>query len=154
VYLLAFLWHQKQQQMKNPQRSTALSIEKDRTNILLGFSSWINEKKLAFWIISLGMIVMLLWAGSFKLTAPGAEGIAPLVSNSPLISWQAKLLGTYGSSDLIGITEYMAAILMITGFFKPLAGIIGGAIAVVMFFITSTMLITTPGTLVSVNGIS
>jgi hypothetical protein len=38
-----------------------------------------------FLVTSIGMIVMLLWAGSYKMTAPGAEGIVPLVSNSPLI---------------------------------------------------------------------
>ena len=41
---------------------------------------------------------------------------------------------------------------MIVGMFKPQAGIIGAAIAVVMFFITSTMVITTPGALTPVNG--
>ena len=121
---------------------------------LLSFSSWINRNNLAFWVISIGMIVMLLWAGSFKMTVPGADGITPLVSNSPLISWQFKLLGVYHGSDLIGLTEWVAAILMIIGFFKPQAGIIGGSIAVVMFFVTSTMLITTPGALINVNGIS
>ena len=43
---------------------------------------------------------MLLWAGSYKMTAPGAEGIIPLVSNSPLISWHFKLFGSYFGSDL------------------------------------------------------
>jgi uncharacterized membrane protein YkgB len=139
--------------MKNSSLSTTQAINQDQANILLSLSSWINVKNLAFWVISIGMIVMLLWAGSFKLTATGAEGIAPLLNNSPFISWQVKLLGIYHTSDFIGITEYIAAILMIIGLFKPQAGIIGGAIAVVMFFVTTTMLITTPGTLVSVNGI-
>ena len=97
---------------------------------------------------------MLLWAGSYKMTAPGAEGIIPLVSNSPLISWHFKLLGPYVGSDLIGLTEIIAALLIITGNFKPKAGIVGGLIASVMFFITSTMVITTPGAIISVKGMS
>jgi uncharacterized membrane protein YkgB len=36
---------------------------------------------------------------------------------------------------------------------RPKAGIIGGLIASVMFFITSTMVITTPGAIISVPGI-
>jgi uncharacterized membrane protein YkgB len=100
----------------------------------------------------MGMIVMLLWAGSYKMTAPGAEGIVPLVSNSPLIFWHFKLFGPYIGSDLIGITEIIAAILIITGYFRPKAGILGGLIAVVMFATTSTMVITTPGTTASVHG--
>jgi uncharacterized membrane protein YkgB len=41
---------------------------------------------------------------------------------------------------------------MIAGYLKPEAGIIGGLIATVMFFITSTMVITTPGAIVAVHG--
>lgn len=114
---------------------------------------WVGTRNVPFLITSIGMIVMLLWAGSYKMTAPGAEGIVPLVANSPLISWHFKLFGTYLGSDLIGLTEVVAALLLITGYFKPKAGIVGGLIAVLMFFITSTMVITTPGTVVPVNGI-
>jgi uncharacterized membrane protein YkgB len=96
---------------------------------------------------------MLLWAGSYKMTAPGAEGIIPLVSNSPLIWWHFKLLGPYVGSDVIGLTEFTAAILFIAGYVRPQAGIVGGFIATLMFFITSTMFITTPGTIISVPGI-
>ena len=96
---------------------------------------------------------MLLWAGSYKMTAPGAEGIIPLVSNSPLISWYFKLFGPYLGSDLIGLTEWTAAILISIGYLKPKAGIIGGFIAAVMFLTTSSMLITTLGSIIAVHGI-
>jgi reactive chlorine resistance protein C len=119
---------------------------------LLQLSSWISDRNIPFLITSIGMIAMLLWAGSYKMTAPGAEGIVPLVSNSPLISWHFKVFGIYTGSDLIGLTEVIAALLIITGYFKPKAGIIGGMIAAVMFFVTSTMVITTPGAIISVKG--
>jgi uncharacterized membrane protein YkgB len=120
---------------------------------LTKLAAWINDRNIPFLITSIGMVVMLLWAGSFKMTAPGAEGIVPLVSNSPLISWHFKLFGPYIGSDLIGLTEITAAILMIAGYFRPRAGIVGGLIATVMFFTTSTMVITTPGAIISVPGI-
>jgi uncharacterized membrane protein YkgB len=120
---------------------------------LTRLAAWINDRNIPFLVTSIGMIVMLLWAGSFKMTAPGAEGIVPLVSNSPLISWHFKLFGPYIGSDLIGLTEISAAILMIVGYFRPRAGIVGGLIATVMFFTTSTMVITTPGAIISVPGI-
>lgn len=66
-----------------------------------------------------GMIVMLLWAGSFKMTRPGAEGIIPLVSNSPLIWWHFKVFGPYVGSDLIGLTEWLCAVLIIVGYLDP-----------------------------------
>jgi len=120
---------------------------------LTELAAWINDRKIPFLISSAGMVVMLLWAGAYKMTRPGAEGIVPLVSNSPLISWHFKLFGPYIGSDLIGLTEIIAALLIIAGYVRPKAGILGGLIASAMFFITSTMFITTPGTTISVHGI-
>jgi uncharacterized membrane protein YkgB len=120
---------------------------------LTKLAALIDGRNIPFLIISAGMIVMLLWAGSYKLTAPGAEGIVPLVSNSPLTSWHFKLLGPYIGSDVIGLTEIAAAILIIAGYVKPQAGIIGGIITTLMFFVTSTMVITTPGAIIAVHGI-
>jgi uncharacterized membrane protein YkgB len=120
---------------------------------LVQLAAWIDDHNVAFLIISIGMIVMLLWAGSFKMTRPGAEGIIPLVSNSPLIWWQFTVFGPYVGSDLIGVTEWLCAALIIVGYFRPKAGILGGLIGVVIFFTTSTMLITTPGAIISVPGI-
>jgi len=123
-------------------------------NLIIKLSLWVTKQNLPFVVISIGMVVMLLWAGAYKMTVPGADGIVPLVSNNPLISWHFKLFGVYHGSDLIGLTEVIAAILIIIGMFKPQAGIIGAIIAVSMFFITSTMVITTPGALINVNGIN
>jgi len=83
---------------------------------LTKLAAWTSDRDVPFLITSIGMIVMLLWAGSYKMTAPGAEGIIPLVSNSPLISWHFKLFGPYIGSDLIGLTEITAAMLIITGY--------------------------------------
>ena len=123
-------------------------------NVIIKFAEWITKQNLPFLVISIGMIVMLLWAGAYKMTVPGVDGIIPLVNNSPLISWHFKLFGVYHGSDLIGLTEVSAAVLLIIGMLKPHAGVIGGAIAMIMFFITSTMLITTPGALTNVNGVN
>jgi reactive chlorine resistance protein C len=134
---------------KNTDANASISAQSKLTKL----AAWVINRNVPFLITSIGMIVMLLWAGSYKMTAPGAEGIVPLVSNSPLISWHFKLFGTYVGSDLIGLTEITAATFIIIGYFKPKAGIIGGLIAALMFFVTSTMVITTPGAIVPVNGI-
>jgi len=128
-------------------------LSKDAKSNLTKLAAWINDRNIPFLITSIGMVVMLLWAGSFKMTAPGAEGIVPLVSNSPLIWWHFKLFGPYIGSDIIGLTEWVAAILIIAGYIRPKAGIVGGFIATLMFFTTSSMLITTPGAIISVPGI-
>jgi uncharacterized membrane protein YkgB len=145
-------------------RVAATKRKESTMNRLIGFSAgtesnltklaaWIDDRNIPFLITSIGMIIMLLWAGSFKMTTPGAEGIIPLVSNSPLIWWHFKLFGSYIGSDLIGLTEWLAAVLIIAGYFRPKAGIVGGLILTGMFFTTSTMLITTPGAIISVPGI-
>jgi uncharacterized membrane protein YkgB len=136
-----------------PSQASSAGPSKSAKSSLTRLAAWINDHNVAFLVSSIGMIVMLLWAGSCKLTAPGAEGIIPLVSNSPLISWHFKLFGPYIGSDIIGSTEIAAAMLYIAGYFRPKAGVIGGLITTMMFFTTSTMLITTPGTTTSVHGI-
>src|SRR4051794_39554237 len=118
---------------------SSADLSKTATSALTKVAAWTRDRNIPFLITSIGMIVMLLWAGSYKMTAPGAEGIVPLVSNSPLISWHFRVFGPYIGSDLIGLTEIAAALLMIAGYLKPKAGIVGGLIASVMFFITSTM---------------
>jgi uncharacterized membrane protein YkgB len=137
-----------------PQESVSIfhrtCIAKSRITRL---AMWIRDRNVSFLVTSIGMIVMLLWAGSYKMTAPGAEGIIPLVSNSPLIWWHFKLFGPYLGSDIIGLTEMTAALLIIAGYVRPKAGIIGGLITTLMFFITSTMVITTPGAVIAVQGI-
>lgn len=50
--------------------------EGGRSNVVR-LAVWTNDRKIPFLICSVGMIVMLLWAGSYKMTAPGAEGIVP-----------------------------------------------------------------------------
>ena len=137
-----------------PDPVSAAGLFRNAKSNLTKIAAWINDREIPFLVISAGLIVMLLWAGSYKMTAPGAEGIVPLVAHSPLISWHFKVFGPYIGADLIGITEMLAAILIITGYAQPKAGIIGGLIASLMFFTTSTMFITTPGTIIAVSGIS
>lgn len=105
--------------------SSSVSLRNAKSK-LTKLAAWINDRNIPFLISSIGMVVMLLWAGSYKMTVPGAEGIVPLVSNSPLISWHFRLFGPYLGSDLIGLTEWAAAILISIGYLKPKAGIIGG----------------------------
>jgi uncharacterized membrane protein YkgB len=132
---------------------TSIKFLTKAENTLTKLAAWVSDHNIPFLVTSIGMIVMLLWAGSFKMTAPGAEGIVPLVSNSPLVWWHFKLFGPYIGSDIIGVTEWLAALLIIAGYFKPKAGILGGLVTTVMFFTTSTMILTTPGAIISVPGI-
>jgi uncharacterized membrane protein YkgB len=131
---------------------SSTDLPKNAKSTLTKVAAWINDSDISFLVISIGMIVMLLWAGSFKMTPSGSEAITPWVTHNPLISWHFKVFGPYIGSDIIGSTEMTAALLFIVGYFKAKAGIAAGLITTAMFFITSTMFITTPGTIVSIHG--
>lgn len=135
-------------------RGNALFAERSRSvnSKLTAIAAWVDNRNLPFLFLTTGMIVMLLWAGLFKMTSLGAEGITPLVVHNPLISWQFKLFGPYIGSDIIGLTELTAAILFILGYFRAYAGILGAFVTTLMFFITSTMIATTPGAIISFHG--
>jgi uncharacterized membrane protein YkgB len=151
--------------MSQIQSNQAISVEKqdlivsaelfkNANSNITKIAAWISDRNIPFLVSSIGMIVMLLWAGSYKMTRLGAEGIIPLVSHSPLIFWHFLLFGPYIGSDIIGLTEITAAILFIIGYFKPKAGIIAGLITTFMFFTTSSMIMTTPGAIIAVPGIA
>lgn len=93
-----------------------------------------------------GSLVFLLgmW-GAFKFASFEAEGIHPLVSNSPLLSWLYPLLGVRGTSDLIGVVEITAALLIATRRWWPALSAVGSLIATGTFLITLSFLVTTPG---------
>ncbi len=136
--------------LKSPQQ--VMTSEQTANSTLIRIALWISHRDLPFLVSSIGMIIMLLWAGAFKMTTPGAEGIIPLVSNSPLIWWHFKLFGPYIGSDIIGLTEVTAAVLFVVGFVRPKAGLVGAFITTLMFFITSTMLLSTPGATIGWKG--
>jgi uncharacterized membrane protein YkgB len=92
-----------------------------------------------------GLAALLLLWGGFKFAAFEAEAIRPLVANSPLLSWLYQLLGTRGTSTLIGVVEVTAALLLCTRRWTPGLSAIGSLIAAAIFLVTLSFLITTPG---------
>ena len=44
-------------------------------SVLTKIAAVVADRNVPFLVCSIGLIVMLLWAGRFKMTAPGAEGI-------------------------------------------------------------------------------
>src|ERR1700746_4010563 len=64
-------------------------------SVLTKIAAFVTDRNIPFLVCSIGMIVMLLWAGKFKMTAPGAEGILPLVSPNPLVRLQFTIFLSY-----------------------------------------------------------
>jgi uncharacterized membrane protein YkgB len=95
--------------------------------------------------IRYGLVLVLLWIGAMKFTAYEAEGIAGLVSNSPLMSWAYQLLSVRQFSSLIGVTELLIAVMIAARPLAPKLSALGSVLAVGMFLTTLSFLFSTPG---------
>jgi uncharacterized membrane protein YkgB len=102
-------------------------------------------------LLRYGLVGLLVLWGAFKFAAFEAEGIRPLVENSPLLRWLYPLLGVRGASSLIGVVELTAALLICTRRWKPLLAAVGSLLAAGTFLVTLSFLVTTPGVLQITN---
>jgi hypothetical protein len=59
-----------------------------------------------------GLVITLLSIGVLKFTACEAQGIQPLVANSPLMFWLYRIFSLQGVSNLIGLIEIVVALLI------------------------------------------
>ena len=96
-------------------------------------------------ILRYGLAFMLLWIGALKFAAYEAEGIKPLIENSPLVSWLYAFLSVGQAAALIGITEIVLAVLILTRPVAPRWSAIGSLGVIVMSLITLSFVLTTPG---------
>jgi uncharacterized membrane protein YkgB len=92
----------------------------------------------------IGIILPLLFIGGLKFTAPEVEALEPLISSAPWLAWLYPLLGKAGASYFLGVVEILAALLLMASLWSPRTGVAGGALAALIFFVTSTLLIIHP----------
>ncbi len=108
-------------------------------------SKAIQLQNIGAFIIRYGLVAILLWVGMLKFFAYEAEGIKPLVENNFLMSWGYDLMSVQGFSYVIGFIEIVLALLILTRSFNPKLSAIGSVGAIIMFLITLTFVLTTPG---------
>jgi len=99
-----------------------------------------------------GLVLVLGWIGAMKFTAYEANGIQPLVANSPLMSWVYLLFSVRVFSALLGIVEIAIAVMIALRPVSATISAIGNAFAVVMFLTTVSFLVSTPGWEPSLGG--
>ena len=56
-------------------------------------------------IVRYGLVIVLAWYGGLKFMTYEAEGIVPLVSDSPFMSWVYDVFSVYTFSALLGVFE-------------------------------------------------
>jgi uncharacterized membrane protein YkgB len=92
-----------------------------------------------------GLVIVIAWFGVLKFTEYEANGIYPLVSESPFMSWLYGIFSVYTFSVLLGVFEVAAAVLLAVKPWWPRLSILGSLLAIVLFIATVSFLFTTPG---------
>ena len=98
------------------------------------------------------IVLVLVWIGAMKFTAYEAGAIEPLVASSPLMSWLYAIFSVQATSNLIGVAEIAAGVLIAVRPWSAIACVAGSLIAIATFVVTLTFLFSTPGWEPSLGG--
>jgi uncharacterized membrane protein YkgB len=103
-------------------------------------------------IVRYGLVIVLLWYGGLKFMRYEAEGIVPLVSESPFMSWVYDIFSVSTFSALLGVFEIAAAALLAVKPWWPKLSVGGSLLSVVLFVSTISFMFTTPGVFEAAQG--
>ena len=92
------------------QRATAMSSLGVRPESAA--SAGIKAESFGLQVVRYSLVLVLVWIGAMKFTAYEAGAIQPLVANSPLISWLYAIFSVQATSNLIGMAEIAAGVLI------------------------------------------
>ena len=109
-------------------------------------------RRLGEFLIRYGLVLVLGWIGAMKFTAYEAAGIKALVETSPLMSWMYKVFSLQATSNIIGVTEIAAAVLIAIRPLSAKLSAVGSVLAVCTFLATLTFLFSLPGWEKSLGG--
>jgi uncharacterized membrane protein YkgB len=109
-------------------------------------------KKIGAFLLRYGLVLVLGWIGAMKFTAYEAAGIQGLVASSPLMSWMYKVFSLQATSNIIGVAEITAALLIAIRPISAKLSAIGSVIAALTFLATLSFLFSLPGWEKSLGG--
>ncbi|WP_444942920.1 DUF417 family protein [Microbulbifer sp. ZKSA006] len=125
--------------------------------LVLGIT-WLYRDSLSpqklIWLNYFPVGLVLLWIGGMKFTALEAQGIESLVSTSPLLSWLYNLFSVQTASNLIGIYDLVALIVLALGIYIRKLFCLGVLLCAAVFITTQTFLYTFSGSWVSPGQLS
>lgn len=136
---------------------------------MINLYRWLANSQQGFInFIRIALFIVMAWIGGLKSVQYEADGIVPLVANSPLMSffyhhpeeykahenkegqvvtanieWN-KSNGTYLFSYFLGTVIVAIGTLTLLGIWFPSIGVLGGLLTFVMSLVTLSFLITTP----------
>ena len=94
------------------------------------------------------LAIIYAWFGGMKFTDYEAQGLVPLVENSPLLGWFYALLSVRGFSNFLGLVELSIGLLIVLRFVSPIFSAAGGLLSTGLFATTVSLMISTPGVIV------
>lgn len=94
------------------------------------------------------LAVIYAWFGGMKFTEYEANGLVPLVENSPLLSWFYDLFSVRGFSTFLGFVELSIGLLIALRLANPILSAAGGLLSAGLFITTVSFMISTPGVVV------
>jgi len=102
-------------------------------------------ERLSIHVSRYGLVLTLLLIGALKFTTGEAQGIQPLLANSPLMFWMYRIFSLQDVSNLIGVTEIAVALLIALRPLSAKLSFVGSIGAVTTFVLTVSFLLSTPG---------
>lgn len=122
------------------------------TRSVSGVAIGAQVQALGAFLLRYGLVLVVGWIGAMKFTAYEAEGIRPLVANSPLMSWVYNIWSVQGFSNLLGAAEIAIAVMIALRPLSAKVSAIGSGLAIPMFLTTLSFLLSTPGWEPSLGG--
>lgn len=104
-----------------------------------------NITKLSGYGIVASLSAIYFWFGGMKFTAYEAEGLVPLVQNSPLLFWMYDIFSVRGFSTFLGFVELTIGLLIAGRVLSPILSAIGGLLSAGLFVTTLSFMFSTPG---------
>jgi uncharacterized membrane protein YkgB len=99
------------------------------------------------------LAIIYAWFGGMKFTEYEANGLVPLVENSPLLSWFYALFSVRGFSSFLGFLELSIGLLITLRLVSPIFSTAGGLLSAGLFVTTVSFMISTPGVVVPELGV-
>jgi reactive chlorine resistance protein C len=122
------------------------------TKIPITIAQWMERLNVPSLVSTLGLCTIMFWIGAFKFTPTESRQIMVYVGHSPLMSWMYHVFSIQTTSDIIGIIEMIAATGILLGTLRPFIGLLGSLLSVVIFTVTSTFMLSTPGMIAMADG--
>ncbi|MGY3150364.1 putative membrane protein YkgB [Bradyrhizobium sp. USDA 3397] len=94
------------------------------------------------------LAIIYAWFGGMKFTDYEAQGLVPLVENSPLLRWFYTLFSVRGFSTFLGFVELSIGVLIALRLSSPIYSAAGGLLSAGLFVTTLSFMISTPGVVV------